>query len=685
MPNKAAWLVLVVALAIAATAAGCSDATEQPRAAPSSSPGSTIASGSSATSGATLNKNPWPMHPIDGRFRGANALGAADVNGDGHRDYVTNYEFDQRWILALHPGSALVPRTSWPTVEIWKPEPFVSGNGKNPESTALGDLDGDGNIDAVGAHGFSDITAFEGSAPGIHVVWGPSAERVSNPDAWIDGGWVPKTVDLGHPHWVVAHDVNGDGLTDAVFGGRQHGGGGGYENPDSPSGNGTFTGIAWLQAPADPARRRDLSTWELHHIDADVPSGHGFVFADVDGDGDEDIVDATADFDTPEEAEEVAWYENPGNGTAEQNRQWPRAVVYRSSQFYAKPSVAVGDLDGDGDADLVTQTDRELLLFRNQGGSRPEFDTVALTKPDAIAWRARPVRLADFDRDGDLDILGMLIHVDNDLPASKAAVFLYLNRGDPFASDGWELVPIKWGSGTTMALPGFGEKWDQVDVTDVDGDGDLDVVANCEEWWASPQFEAAPFFTPDLIVSSVAVVWFENTLTDPQTTITQSGPMITIQAEAPTLIGDSSWVERAPVSGDAASSEAPPVAAMQAHNGLSPQPDGTRTPQDTVGLTYAVDADGGDYVIWARVWVPDRFAPRVGGATADSAWLLIDDREPKVLGEEPAPVTNVWHWVRVSGTTHLSPGRHELQLRVREPGFAIDQILLSTDTAATPS
>ncbi len=49
----------------------------------------------------------WPMHAVDGRYRGANGLGPADVNGDGRRDYVTNYEFDQRWI----PG----PRPSRPT------------------------------------------------------------------------------------------------------------------------------------------------------------------------------------------------------------------------------------------------------------------------------------------------------------------------------------------------------------------------------------------------------------------------------------------------------------------------------------------------------------------------------------------------------------------------------------------
>jgi hypothetical protein len=629
----------------------------------------------------------WPMHPIDGRFRGANALGAADVDGDGWTDYVTNYEFDQRWIIALHPGPDGDPRASWPTVEVWKPDPFVAGNGKNPESTALGDFDGDGDVDAAGAHGFSDAAAFEGSAPGIHLVWGPPADRVADPGAWQDGGWVPATVDVGHPHWVVAHDVNSDGLTDVAFGGRRHGGGGGYDSPDSPDGNGTTTGIGWLEAPADPAARRDLAQWAWHRIDAETPSGHGFVFADLDGDGDDDIVDANADFDTPEQAEDVAWYENPGDGSPEQRSEWRRTVLYRSSDFYAKPSVAVGDLDGDGDPDIATQTDDEIVLLRNRGGRAPGFDALALPKPEEIRWRSRPVRLADFDRDGDLDLFGMLIHADSALPPEKASAFLMLNEGDPFSEDGWRLLPVKWGPGQTMVVPGFGEKWDQADVTDVDGDGDLDVVANCEEWWATPQFEVAPFFTEGLSVSSVAVVWFENTLGDAPSVVAEQDGEIEIEAERPSVISDSTWVERAPVNGDTGdpSAPAPPVAAVQAHNGLRPPDGGMLAADSTSGMGYSFEADGGEYVVWARVFVPVAFSPDVGGDGADSAWLSFDDGAAQVLGDAAGGPDGSWRWVRLPGEQELDKGRHELTVRVREHGMAIDRLLLGTDEALTPS
>jgi hypothetical protein len=626
-----------------------------------------------------VNEAAWPMHPIDGRFRGANGLSGADVDGDGDRDYVTNYEFDQRWVVALHPGDDPGLRRSWPTVEIWAPEPLAQGNGKNPESSALGDFDGDGNVDAAGAHGFSDILAFEGSAPGVHLVWGPDPDRASDPDAWEDAGWVPTTVDVGHPHWVFPHDVNGDGLLDVTVGGRRHGGGGGYDSPDSPNGNGTLTGIGWLEAPKDRSRRRDLARWRFHRIDADVASGHGFVFADVDGDGDDDVVDATADFDTPEEAEDVAWYENPGNGTEAQRGEWRRRVLFTSSDFFAKPSVAVGDIDGDDRADIVTQTRDEVLLFHNMGGTPVEFETVRVPKPEPIAWLGRTIRLADVDRDGDLDVVGMLIHDGGDLPADKASVFVLLNEGEPFAGDGWRLLPVKWGPDVTMLIPGFGEKWDQADVVDVDGDGDLDIVANCEEWWVEDQGEVTPFFAPGLATSSVAVVWFENRLGEPPPQYAETRGSAVVEAEDPTQILDSTWVERAPVVGDDDAR-----AALQAHNSRVAESGEVLEPLAGSGVAYRVVVEGGTYSLWARLFEPADFGPDLGGDRSDSVWLVVDDRPPVVLGDTPGGAGDTWSWVAAGAPVDLEPGEHTVRLVVRERGIAVDRLLLTTDARLRP-
>jgi hypothetical protein len=50
----------------------------------------------------------WRMHPVDNPGDWLpNGLDAADANGDGRDDYLTNYEFNGRLRVSLHPGADL--------------------------------------------------------------------------------------------------------------------------------------------------------------------------------------------------------------------------------------------------------------------------------------------------------------------------------------------------------------------------------------------------------------------------------------------------------------------------------------------------------------------------------------------------------------------------------------------------
>jgi len=609
----------------------------------------------------------WPMHAVDSRFRGANGLSPGDVNQDGLDDYVTNYEFDQRLVVSFHPGAGEDPGQPWPTVTAWVPKPLANGNGINPEHSSLADFDGDGSLDVAAAQGWSGLPFWEGSQPGIRLIWGPAPDRALDPEAWTDAGRIPATIDRGHLIYVVPFDVNGDGAVDLISGGRVHGG------------NGRKGGVIWIEAPADPGLRRDLARWTVHDIDPEQFSAHGLLLADIDQDGDLDLALANADFDTPEEEEQVLWYENPGTGAAAQKDRWPLHVIYQGGEFDGKPQLAPADLDRDGLQDLVVQLARDIYFFRKTGLEPVSWERIVIPKDPATQWPGRPIRVADLNGDGRLDLLGMLMHQDGDLPGDRFSVFWMEYQGNKPAENNWITHPIKFGSGRTMLLPIFGEKWDQANLVDVDGDGDLDVVANCEEWWEA-DLEFRFFFDPKASARSVAVVWFENRLHEPRYEFREQGGLCVMEAEHFTDLHDGTWVERSLFAGHGGQG------CVQDHLALRSV---IREWQESRGLEYTFHVQGGAYNLWARRWAPARWGfllAGLGGSNSDSAWFGIDG-EPLAGGifDDGAADFDTWTWVKAPVPLELAPGSHVLHLRVREGGYAVDRILLAADPGFMPA
>lgn len=422
---------------------------------------------------------PWKMHKIDLEFRIANSLNAGDVNGDGYLDYSVIDESLGLQSIVFHPGKGGDVRKPWPKV--------VLDRAGHPEYSCLGDLDGDGNMDFVSVDG-DDLE--RGIKTGVRVFWGPEKSRVMDPKAWRDAGHVPGTSGLQYLY-CETFDVNGDGALDVIVGGRRH------------SITKKYAGIRWLQAPRDRAARRDLSKWTVRFIDPDALDGHGWVIADIDQDGDMDIADANADWDTSEWDEEMYWYENPGNGTPAQLQPWKRHSIWRSQEFYAKPQIGAADVDGDGLTDLVTQTQNYVHFFRKVSKQPVKWDRIPILKPDMIQWIGRPIKFADLNGDGRIDIVGALIHNDGNLPKDKASVFWMEYVGDKPGKE-WRTSVIKWSDGANTRRQWVGEKWDHLLFDDVDRDGDLDIVGNVEEHY----FRDADGKTK----SHFSVVWFENPL-----------------------------------------------------------------------------------------------------------------------------------------------------------------------------
>jgi hypothetical protein len=427
----------------------------------------------------------WAIHQVENTQTWLpNALAEADINKDGLPDYVTNYEWRGEIRIFFHPGWDKVKEV-WPMTELTKrPQtdrfPIMS----NIENVAVADFDGDSNMDVVSVTG-SERPIIRSA---LRMFWGPASDKVYDPAAWKDGGFMRPSFDLGHMHYTRAKDINGDGAPDILVGGRKH------------EVYGDYAGLKWFEAPKDSAKRRDLSQWKVHYISKSIVGSYGATFGDFDGDGDEDITLATADFDTKPEDQKLVWFENPGAGTEQQKNEWKEHVLYQAPVFYGKPHVDVKDLNGDGRMDIVAPTHDNILFFKNLGGTPVRFETIIIKKDPVAQWNQRGTKLVDINGDGKMDIVGLLVWKKTDsgnlVPKDKAAIYWMEYNGKEPAANNWTTHVIKWGS-NFVGHNWWGEKWDQSAFYDLDKDGDLDMIANVEEM----HDEQRVYYT---------VVWFEN-------------------------------------------------------------------------------------------------------------------------------------------------------------------------------
>lgn len=191
----------------------------------------------------------------------------------------------------------------------------------------------------------------------------PQFDRPNAPLNWYslqDGRWTKHAVsDRSYGHGIGAGDINGDGRAD-ILTPR-----GWFESPaDVRAGSWTLHDADWFQHPIAPSgSARGRGTAPAPAVPAAAPAAAQFGFMhvlDVNGDGRRDVLTSMAhDYG-------VCWFEQNADGT------WTQRVIDNTwSQAHAS---ALVDLNGDGQLDLVTGK----RYFAHNGSDPGEREPIGL-------------------------------------------------------------------------------------------------------------------------------------------------------------------------------------------------------------------------------------------------------------------------------------------------------------------
>lgn len=213
----------------------------------------------------------------------------------------------------------------------------------------------------------------------------------------------------------------------------------------------------------------DYISWREHRIDDQgvngglpLRGGDGIVIGDVDGDGLEDLVTAHEDSNHIR----IAF----SNGVI---NNWTLRTIAEGELAGAVEDVALVDLNDDGYLDVVAACEDAHLLYMQNPGKEARTGAWAALIPQFSRDRGSWLRVfaTDIDGDGQTELTAankgtadiVRLDVGN---ADDGATSLIHVIGNPLESQSWhEVVLFKEGVPNT-ALP-----------VDIDGDGDVDVIA----------------------------------------------------------------------------------------------------------------------------------------------------------------------------------------------------------------
>jgi len=325
-----------------------------------------------------------------------------DIEGDGDLDVYlaegTDNVFGRVNRLLENDGNAVftdITATNMPTTSN---APFAPGP-SNSQALAAGDIDGDGDEDIFIANvGFNELLLNDGNG-----VFSNASNLLPAPipDAMYPFSVISTAVNLV--------DITNDGKLDIIVG---------YELPPIPPfGPGGLPNHIFIQQNDGSFADESFSRFPADNIYATLK----VITYDFDNDGDLDLFECNIG--------QNQLLTNDGNGffTYETATRLP-------TQTFRSRGVGLGDIDGDGDPDLVigNSSDEQNRIYINDGSG--VFTDETATRLPAYLDTTSDTELFDVDLDGDLDIIfanASLVFFPMGPPAPGPAVnALYINDGN---------------------------------------------------------------------------------------------------------------------------------------------------------------------------------------------------------------------------------------------------------------
>lgn len=326
------------------------------------------------------------------------AVFAVDIDGDGNLDILSAARYDKNitWYKNLDGMGNFGPLN-------------LIGLLDEVKSIYAADLDGDGDMDILATASFLDVVVWYENLDGLGNF---SSQKTISDNA--DGAFS-----------VIAADLDGDGDNDVV----------------SASYN---SGLMWYE---NLDGQGNFSANKI--IDDNILGARSVVAADMDGDGDLDVVVNTSNI------AEIVWYENlDGLGN------FGPPIAISGSGSYTNV-IFVADIDGDGDMDILSASpgDSEVAWYENLDGLGNFGPKNIITDSLYNAWT---VYAADLDNDGDMDILIAVVETFG------GEILWFENL------DGLGNFSEKKTITTEVKSPR------SVIAADIDNDGDMDVISSSQ-------------------------------------------------------------------------------------------------------------------------------------------------------------------------------------------------------------